>query len=153
VPRATELELHKSKTPGWLSEGFVGGCSIDLRATEMGEPSSNRTYGYSKRLSRSTRMVDCNRARHRRVGAPRRVGHFPSEGKASDRRPRMTTSSWETRTLFPRRHVSVTAGGGMGTRKKSQPSYSPSRVVPRGCPVVPLIPKEEEATRKRTNPN
>jgi hypothetical protein len=21
--RATELELHKSKTPGWLSEGFV----------------------------------------------------------------------------------------------------------------------------------
>ena len=27
----------------------------------------------------------------------------------------------------------------MGTRKKSQPSYSPSRVVPRGCPVVPLI--------------
>ncbi len=41
----------------------------------------------------------------------------------------------------------------MGTRKKSQPSYSPSRVVPRGCPVVPLIPKEEEATRKRTNPN
>ena len=29
----------------------------------------------------------------------------------------------------------------MGTRKKSQPSYSPSRVVPRGCPTVPLIPK------------
>jgi hypothetical protein len=27
----------------------------------------------------------------------------------------------------------------MGTRKKSQPSYSPSRVVPRGCPVVLLI--------------
>jgi hypothetical protein len=37
--RATELELHKSKTPGWLSEGFVGGCSSDLRAAEMGEPS------------------------------------------------------------------------------------------------------------------
>ena len=37
--RATELELRKSKTPGLLSEGFVGGCSIDLRAAEMGEPS------------------------------------------------------------------------------------------------------------------
>jgi len=97
----------------------------------------NRSYGYSNRFSRSTRMPACSRARHRRVGAPRRVGHFPSNGKASDRRPRTTTSSWETRPLFPRRHVSVTAGGGMGTRKKSQPSYSPSRVVPRGCPVAP----------------
>lgn len=34
--RATELELRKSKTPGLLSGGLVSGCSIDLRAAEMG---------------------------------------------------------------------------------------------------------------------
>ena len=35
----------------------------------------------------------------------------------------------------------------MGTRKKSQPSYSPSRVVPRGCPVVLLIRRRRRRLR------
>jgi len=35
----------------------------------------------------------------------------------------------------------------MGTRKKSQPSYSPSRVVPRGCPVAPSFRRRRRRLR------